>query len=976
MAAETSSGERDPILRKIDSIRRSTALWTLGWGLLLVLLLVTTLIFAGVLLDHAVVLQKWGRLTFFHVFVFCSGAALLAAGLFPLLRRISRLYVAGRIERENPDLRNSLISYLQCRDDPRTGTELKRLMGRKSAAAVRTADATVAVDRSRYWRTAAIIGLLAALFLLYWALSPKSARVSIARLIRPRADIHPPTATRLERIEPGDVYAVRGDRPDLSVTVGGVAPQSVHAVWQVGGRERRLLLAKDEQGRWRSSFPPLLESGSYYVVAGDTRSNRFEINVLPKPVVEDIELRIRPPAYTGLPERTVRNADIEVPAGTKVGVVVRTSLPPERGRLEFESGRRTPLEPSADGATLATELTVLRSDAYTVHFQSVRYPDGSTFRNPSPVRYRIVSRKDRPPEVRLLGPPDRAEFAAEDTVPIRYSASDDYGVESINLRYSVSGYFAPAGTIAEPGSKRVREGVYEWELTSIPARPGQVISYYLEARDNRPNTPGTSRSEVRRIAIEGGRRTGTTGDGRRQTPPPGEDEREPRDEDGDRGPEESRRREGQAPQPERDEETGPAERRSEQPDRSGTREPESAAPRETRRDREPGALDRLAERLRSIHRRLIGQPGAGDSTPQGREGTEPEAGPSPQQPAAGSGGREPRPEPAGASPEERPDGGGAAGRERTAGAEAGDRGTGSQGPAGRRQERTGGAEAGGGESSGAPSESGRDAGDGSEPSPDGRPSDGDRQGAGGAQPGGEQPSGGGRQPGGAGAGRAEDGSGSEPAGGGGAGAEDALGGEGRSAPAGQGGRGAGGTGATGRDGTGAEGPTAGQAAASGASPGGGEGATDAAGSGGGGGAGTGVERLPAVERPEGRLPTDRLEADRAARELDQMLEENRVPDRKLRELGLNRQKLREFIERYRERRRSEKTEQPPSAVEERPGRLLRGAERAAGEVEVSDARPEKPTRDELRARSEAQEELSPRYREMVDQYYKALSEEK
>ena len=78
----------DPVLLKVDSIRRSVVFWTLGWGYLWLALLIAALLFGGVLLDHALVLQKWGRLTFFWAFVALLVAVTLSASLFPLVRRM------------------------------------------------------------------------------------------------------------------------------------------------------------------------------------------------------------------------------------------------------------------------------------------------------------------------------------------------------------------------------------------------------------------------------------------------------------------------------------------------------------------------------------------------------------------------------------------------------------------------------------------------------------------------------------------------------------------------------------------------------------------------------------------------------------------------------------------------------------------------------------------------------------------------
>ena len=245
----------DPILRKIDRIRRAVAFWTLGRGYLWVVLIVAVFVFGGVLADHAFVLQKWGRLAFFRAFVISLAAAFVAATLFPLLRRVSRIYVARRMEQQQPELRNTLISYLQCRDDPSTPAEIKSLMARRAAGHIRSFGAGVAVDYTGYVRLAAAVAAVGAAFLLYWGFSPKSSALSLERLFNPRADIRPPTATQLFDVKPGELYVIQGDAPALAASVRGVRPESVYAVWDGASfAGRRILLArKDGTGASRSA---------------------------------------------------------------------------------------------------------------------------------------------------------------------------------------------------------------------------------------------------------------------------------------------------------------------------------------------------------------------------------------------------------------------------------------------------------------------------------------------------------------------------------------------------------------------------------------------------------------------------------------------------------------------------------------------------------------------------------------------------
>ncbi|MCK4375270.1 MAG: hypothetical protein KAX19_08075, partial [Candidatus Brocadiae bacterium] len=311
---------------------------------------------------------------------------------------------------------------------------------------------------------------------------------------------------RLTEIDPGEMYVIAGDEPRLKVRVGGVRPDTVHAVWDgVSFADRRILLAEKERGHWEGGFPPVLEDGSYHVAAGDTRSDLFGITVLPRPAVVQVRLTLSPPAYTGLPARTVDDGNAVMVSGTMVGLRAQTNLPPQIGHLQFDSGRRIWLAPVEGESVLTGRFPVLRSDAYSVHFESIRYPDGASFENLSPVKFRITCREDAAPVVKLLAPPDGLEARPSETVKVTYTAHDDFRVARVRLRYSVNGLVGPDVTIAEPRVRRLEEAAHRWELSAISLRPGTVLTYYLEAEDNRPNVPQVGRSETRRIVIVGPR---------------------------------------------------------------------------------------------------------------------------------------------------------------------------------------------------------------------------------------------------------------------------------------------------------------------------------------------------------------------------------------------------------------------------------------------------------------------------------------
>jgi len=302
----------NPVLGTIRTMQHKARLWALGSSYLAVLVLASALVFAGVLLDHLFVLPREGRAAFLVVFSVTAVVALCAATLLPLTRRLSDLYVAREIERHVPELKNSLISYVQCRTDPRVPREAKRLLVRRVGGSLAALDPHLVSHPKRaltlMWCALAIVVLLG----LYAAFSPKSVLVSARRLFMPHARILPPTATRIVDVRPGDGWVAQGTAVQVRALVEGARPQSVYVVWGDSRAAGQRIFLSDKGGRqWVGRFPAALQDIAYHVEAGDTRSENFRITVVPKCVVLKVRTSLVPPSYSGLPPSTVEEGAID-----------------------------------------------------------------------------------------------------------------------------------------------------------------------------------------------------------------------------------------------------------------------------------------------------------------------------------------------------------------------------------------------------------------------------------------------------------------------------------------------------------------------------------------------------------------------------------------------------------------------------------------------------------------------------------------
>ncbi|WP_289037797.1 DUF4175 family protein [uncultured Zobellia sp.] len=97
-------------------------------------------------------------------------------------------------------------------------------------------------------------------------------------------------------------------------TEGEVKPESVSIV--IDGKQSIL---QEDNGRYRYTFTPPLTSVGFHFLANEVRSRAYTLNVLRTPVIQDFEMKLDYPNYTGRASETLKSTGNAVfPEGTKV----------------------------------------------------------------------------------------------------------------------------------------------------------------------------------------------------------------------------------------------------------------------------------------------------------------------------------------------------------------------------------------------------------------------------------------------------------------------------------------------------------------------------------------------------------------------------------------------------------------------------------------------------------------------------------
>ena len=219
------------------------------------------------------------------------------------------------------------------------------------------------------------------------------------------------------------------------------------------------------------------------------------------PLVGDVRITYTYPGYTGLAPRTVEGStgDIAALKGTRVHIETHPLRAARKALLLLgETGEKGEIPAALGGNALTADLTLNEDASYRFWLQPSL---GRAVREAR--SHHLTAEPDAPPRVEILGPADRLELPTPRPIEIGYSATDDYGVGSVELVYRAGDRPEQRVVLRDGGGARTVQGRTLWDPASAGLATAQRIAYRIEARDRDDisgvpagsvGKPGTSRT--------------------------------------------------------------------------------------------------------------------------------------------------------------------------------------------------------------------------------------------------------------------------------------------------------------------------------------------------------------------------------------------------------------------------------------------------------------------------------------------------
>ncbi|MCS6816783.1 MAG: hypothetical protein N0A16_05380 [Blastocatellia bacterium] len=334
-----------------------------------------------------------------------------------------------------------------------------------------------------------------ALFAMLLAIGPEALRIGLGRLYVPGGiAVAPDPAIR---VYPGDARIPRGLDQVVTATLQNFEADSARIVFRSEGESnwQEQPMEASEPRTFRFLFANVQRSIEYYVTARAIHSPTFRLEVVDWPRVSRLELLYVYPAYTGQPSHKVEDGgDIAALKGTRVTVTAQLNGRVREAQLVFDDGSTLAMAPSGTSSSFTASFIISKNARYHVRVQPLAGEAYAASRE-----YSIEALEDAPPTIAIEKPGRDMKVTAIQEVFTEARAEDDYGIARVELRYSVNG--GPEQTVTLYQSRgtpsRSITGSHTFFLEEWNLQPGDVVSYYVTARDNNTATgPGVATSDI------------------------------------------------------------------------------------------------------------------------------------------------------------------------------------------------------------------------------------------------------------------------------------------------------------------------------------------------------------------------------------------------------------------------------------------------------------------------------------------------
>ncbi len=512
-----------PVSRKVRRLRWLVRLYVCIDGLAAIVLVLSVAFWFGLGIDWSFEPSPRVRGVLWGLTALAGTYVAVRYLLGPLCAKLSNTNIALLLERNFPDLNQSVITTVEAADRRRaTPVGNERLLlntSREAATGLRGLKLRrIFQFRPLLWKS----GLALAFLLSIGAFATLQSEAFGFWVQRMKLGNQPwPRQVELSVVgfEEVDgqrvVHVARDDDFELEVNAsirdGHVAPQQVEIRYRLAdgrrGRDSMTRIGTAVPGRddgqlYRYQFKKVAADLKFDLVGGDDRLRDLQLRVVERPQIFRMVLECNFPDYLGRAQQTIPvSGRVELPEGTQALCRLEANKPLQSVRV-YDPAQQADLPTQLDAENdrqASFPVTVEQEDRVlliTMHDQ-----DGVENREP----YRVVlsSLPDQPPEVSVQLRGIGSAITPQAKIPFAGQVTDDYGLHAAWFAYQVDKGEIDDGQVkknppaerslaSQPQGGRVLRDLGDFDLALIDPetqrplvalKPGQQLTLSLKTRD-------------------------------------------------------------------------------------------------------------------------------------------------------------------------------------------------------------------------------------------------------------------------------------------------------------------------------------------------------------------------------------------------------------------------------------------------------------------------------------------------------------
>lgn len=336
------------------------------------------------------------------------------------------------------------------------------------------------------------IGLLA---LLVFASTLPSAGTALKRTVAPWS---PASFTQVS-VSPGSVEVPIGRDLELTTLFSGRIPSKAELhVREEGKAEWTVIpLLQATNGTFRHTLRNVRACFSYRVSGSDAVSDNFAVATYVPPEVKELRVRLDPPAYTRLKPTVQASPDASVVRGSTATFHLIPTVPLSKARLHFTNN--TELELALDAQQQWTvQLPILKDAGYRIELFDTKGRQSAADQI-----HHFTAIPDAPPQVEITEPGGDMRAAAADKIPLKISATDDFGVAELKVVYHRLNAPEQEAVVHRTSiTDTEAKGEFDLDLAGLKLNEYELVAYHAVATDNNTlDGPGVGRSPVYFVEI-------------------------------------------------------------------------------------------------------------------------------------------------------------------------------------------------------------------------------------------------------------------------------------------------------------------------------------------------------------------------------------------------------------------------------------------------------------------------------------------